>query len=373
MLVTGDTGFKGAWLCAWLSELGAEVHGLALDPPTSPNLWEQAALGEAVAHRRGDVRDLAAVAGAVEASEPELVLHLAAQSLVRESYDEPVDTFATNVMGVVNVLEAIRKRGRPCAVVVVTSDKCYANAPTAEGHAEGDPLGGRDPYSASKGAAEVVTASYRASFFAPEGHAEHGVGLASVRAGNVIGPGDWAKDRIVPDAIRALSRSEPVGVRNPDATRPWQHVLEPLAGYLGVAAGLLGEAPVAFCQAWNFGPELESCRPVRDVVEGVIKAWGRGGWESAGDGGPPEAPELRLSVAKAARELRWHPVWRLEQALVRTAEGYRALLGARSVEAVRAVLSAEIETFRDAAAARGEWWALEESPGSLPSPSEGLA
>ncbi|MEM7409542.1 MAG: CDP-glucose 4,6-dehydratase [Myxococcota bacterium] len=357
VLVTGDTGFKGTWLWQWLEALGAEVHGLALPPPTQPSLWEQASLDGAGRHRECDVRDPDAVAARIDAVQPEAIFHLAAQSIVRESYEAPLPTFATNVMGVAHVVDALRTNPRPCALVIVTSDKCYAGDPGTLGHAEGDALGGRDPYSASKGAAEIVTAAYRESFFPADEHDRHGVGIASVRSGNVIGPGDWARDRIVPDAIRALSAGEAVPVRNPGATRPWQHVLEPLAGYLWVGARLLGGRPAEACQAWNFGPALEACRPVREIVDAILKAWGDGRWETAAPGGPPESPTLALAIDKAAAELDWQPVWELGEAIERTVHGYRALLDAPNPDAVRALMTREIEAYTARAADAGRSWA----------------
>ncbi|HZL99549.1 MAG TPA: CDP-glucose 4,6-dehydratase, partial [Planctomycetota bacterium] len=330
VLVTGDTGFKGAWLAWWLHGLGAKVSGLALPPPTDPSLFELAALGSVIEHHEVDVRDAEALSAAFERVRPRLVLHLAAQSLVRASYDDPLGTLDTNVMGTAHLLEAVRASCRPCAVLVVTSDKCYANRERRQGYREEDPLGGKDPYSASKGAAEIVVASWRSSFFPPDRLDAHGVALASARAGNVIGPGDWARDRLVPDAIGALGRGEPVRVRNPQSTRPWQHVLEPLAGYLWLGRRLLaGDAGA--CEAWNFGPHERDTRPVRELVEALVAAWGGGRWEAAPEpGAPPEAGLLQLAIDKAAARLGWAPVWTLDESVRRTATGYRRLLGASS-------------------------------------------
>ncbi len=294
VLLTGHTGFKGAWLAEWLLALGAEVTGFALLPPTEPALFDQLGLSARLRHVVGDVRDLAAVRRVVEETKPDFVFHLAAQPLVRLSYDQPVETYATNVMGTVNVLEAVRLAARPCTVVAVTTDKCYENKEWVHSYREEDPMGGHDPYSSSKGAAELVIAAYRRSFFCTQSSAPSAqlppIRLASVRAGNVIGGGDWALDRIVPDCIRSLQRGEPVPVRNKIATRPWQHVLEPLSGYLWLGACLanpplsaFGSQPSApssqLASAFNFGPALSSNRTVAELVQEVIKQW-PGRWSS---------------------------------------------------------------------------------------------
>src|SRR4051812_32894796 len=255
VLITGHTGFKGAWLSLWLGELGAEVTGYALSPPSEPSLFQAAGLADRMHSTLGDVRDLSALRGAFRAARPELVLHLAAQALVRPSYDDPVTTFDTNVMGTVNVLEAARHEPSVRSVVVVTSDKCYENREWPWGYRENEAMGGHDPYSSSKGCAELVTAAYRSSF------AKGRLGIASARAGNVIGGGDWAKDRIIPDFVRAVTQGQALRVRNPGAVRPWQHVLEPLAGYLLLAEHLYSE-PQRFAEAWNFGPADSDARPV---------------------------------------------------------------------------------------------------------------
>jgi len=318
VLVTGDTGFKGAWLCTWLLELGAEVWGFALPPPTEPSLFAEAELARRLRHVEGDVRDLAAVRAVIDAAQPEVVFHLAAQALVRPSYVSPGETFDVNVMGTVHVLEALRLWGRSCAVVAVTSDKAYEEHAGPAAYREGDPLGGSDPYSASKGAAEIVIASYRRSFF------RRGVALASVRAGNVIGGGDWAEDRIVPDIVRALLAGEPVRLRNPQAVRPWQHVLDALSGYLWLAARLLGEGAEGLAEPWNFGPEPGTDLDVESLTERILRAWGGGTWQATGEeGGPREAGYLALSIDKAKTHLHWRPTWDVLRAVDETVAWYK--------------------------------------------------
>jgi CDP-glucose 4,6-dehydratase len=334
VLVTGHTGFKGAWLCKWLLSLGAEVTGFALPPPTQPALFEQIDLAKRLDHRIGDIRDLASVRNVVEDAKPDFVFHLAAQPLVRLSYTQPVETYATNVMGTVNVLEAIRQAGRPCAVVVVTTDKCYENRGWVHSYREEDPLGGYDPYSSSKGAAELVISAYRRSYFsAPDSP----VRVASARAGNVIGGGDWAPDRIVPDCIRALQRGEAIPVRNKVSTRPWQHVLEPLSGYLWLGACLStpslrsSSCDVRLDSAFNFGPTLTANRTVADLVQAVLKHW-PGRWEDKGDPcALHEAKLLNLATDKAYHYLEWKPVWSFEQAVAETVAWYREATGSNSL------------------------------------------
>lgn len=308
VLVTGQTGFKGSWLALWLRELGADVTGFALPPDTEPNHFDLIGLENTISHIEGDVRDLPAVTRAFDNARPEIVFHLAAQPIVRASYDDPKTTFDTNVGGTVNVLEAIRHCPSVNAAVVVTSDKCYENKEWVWGYRENDPLGGHDPYSASKGAVEIVCAAYRRSFFDKSSRGPH-LGFATARAGNVIGGGDWAKDRIIPDCIRALSKSEPIILRNPKATRPWQHVLDPLAGYLLLAQKLL-EDPVRFSGAWNFGPQTSDQITVQELAERFITAWGEGDIHTSDidDQTSHEAHLLHLSIGKAASELKWQPV-----------------------------------------------------------------
>jgi CDP-glucose 4,6-dehydratase len=348
VLVTGHTGFKGSWLALVLGELGARTSGFALPPPTSPSHFELAAVAQGLArHDVGDVRDLDALGAAIDASDPEVVFHLAAQAIVRESYATPLDTFATNVMGTANVLEVVRRRARPCVVVVVTSDKAYENVGQPWGYRECDPLGGHDPYSASKGAAEIVAASYRRSFFPPERVAEHGVKIATARAGNVIGGGDWARDRIVVDAVRALDAGLPVPVRNPDSIRPWQHVLESVHGYLQLAERLLGSDDPRLASAWNFGPLPGDELSVAAFVERFCDAWGGGRWADAAErGAKHEAAVLRLSIDKAVAQLGFRPRWRVEHAIERTARWYRRWSSAKS-SSMRDASLADLRAYRD--------------------------
>jgi len=325
VFLTGHTGFKGSWLALWLDRLGARVTGYALDPPTDPSNFVSSGIEELLARNVvGDVRDAGKLRHAMESCAPEIVFHMAAQTLVRQSYVDPRETFEANVMGTVNLLEGVRGLGRPCAVIIVTSDKCYENGAPGRRHEESDALGGSDPYSASKAAAEIVTASYRASFFRPENMRVHGVRLASVRAGNAIGGGDWAKDRIVPDSIKALIADRPVLVRNPRAIRPWQHVLEPLSGYLMLAARMLWSDDARFCSGWNFGPRAEDEATVQELVEMLLREWGGTRWEyTKNRNQPAEAPALRLSTEKAERELGWGARWSIQETARRTADWYR--------------------------------------------------
>jgi CDP-glucose 4,6-dehydratase len=320
VLVTGHTGFKGSWLTEWLLSLGAEVVGLALEPDTTPSLFEQLGLAGRIRHVVGDVRSAETVQRVVAEAQPEFLFHLAAQPLVRRSYREPSYTWATNVLGTINVLESLRTVKQPCMAVMITTDKCYENREWIYGYREIDPLGGHDPYSSSKAAAELAIASWRRSFFG-EGHACR---VASVRAGNVIGGGDWSEDRIVPDAVRALSRGEPIRVRNPAATRPWQHVLEPLSGYLAIAAAL-AERPrdARLDSAFNVGPDHEANRPVRDLVEAALTHWpGRWHDESVANA-PHEAGLLHLDNAKIRSVIGWAPRWTFSEAVKRTVSWYR--------------------------------------------------
>ena len=318
VFLTGHTGFKGSWLAEWLLTLGAEVTGYALPPNTEPALFVQLGLAARLQHIEADVRDLARLHAAVAAARPDFIFHLAAQPLVRASYRDPVETYSTNVMGTVNLLEAARRAGRPCAVVVVTTDKCYENQETLHRYGETDPLGGHDPYSSSKAAAELVTGAYRRSYFsAPESP----VRVASARAGNVLGGGDWAQDRIVPDCIRALQRGEAVPVRNRNSTRPWQHVLEPLSGYLTLGAQLA--ASPALATAFNFGPATEANRPVAELVAEILRHW-PGRWEDFTDpAAVHEAGRLDLATDKAYERLQWMPVWSFVQTIARTVAWYR--------------------------------------------------
>lgn len=338
MLVTGHTGFKGSWLALWLSELGADVTGYSLPPPTTPSLFESARVADRIRHRVGDVRDRAGLEAIWQDCRPELVFHLAAESLLCRARSDPLRTLETNILGTANVLEVARRSGEPLALVIVTSDKCYENRETGLSYREDDPLGGRDIYSASKAAAEIVVRSYRESFFPPADLARHGVAVATVRAGNVVGGGDWAPARLVPDCIRALVRGCPVRIRRPGAVRPWQHVLEPLSGYLLLGSLLLPGSQngrARFASAWNFAPEPENARPVREVVEEVFRLWGSGSWLPA-DGAHevgPEADLLCLSSDKARRWLGWKPRWDFVTMLDHTVSWYRAFCEGADMQA----------------------------------------
>jgi CDP-glucose 4,6-dehydratase len=326
VFVTGHTGFKGSWLALWLHALGARVHGYSLPPPSEPSNFEVCRVRELCSsHLEADVRDGETLASALRRSGAEVVFHLAAQPLVRDSYRLPADTFETNVMGTVRLLEAVRSAGRPLVVVVITSDKCYKNDEHVWGYREMDPMGGDDPYSASKGAAELVVAAYRRSFFPPERWEQHRVKLASARAGNVIGGGDWARDRIIADLVRALSQREPVTVRNPGAIRPWQHVLEPLGGYLALAERMALSDDPRWPGAWNFGPSVGEAVSVSQLVEHFIQTWGDGAWQvQPSPEKLHEAHVLRLSIDKAVAELGWQPRWSVSEAIRRTARWYRS-------------------------------------------------
>lgn len=319
VLLTGHTGFKGSWLSLWLHALGAEVHGYALAPPTSPSLFVAARVDEAIASSTiADIRDADSLRAICEVVRPEVVFHLAAQALVRQSYREPVGTFATNVMGVVNLLEAVRKVGGVRAVVNVTTDKCYENREWPWAYREIEPMGGHDPYSASKGCAELVTAAYRASFLT-----EAGIGVATARAGNVIGGGDWAEDRLLPDVFRALDEQCTLPVRSPHAVRPWQHVLEPLSGYL-LLARALAEGGGDVAEAWNFGPADEDARNVGWIVERLASKLPGLAWQVDASPHPHEAHYLKLDSSKARSRLGWRPRWRLAEALDRTVQWHLA-------------------------------------------------
>ncbi|MBK7004384.1 MAG: CDP-glucose 4,6-dehydratase [Burkholderiales bacterium] len=315
VFLTGHTGFKGSWMALWLQQLGAQVTGYALDAPTQPNLFDAARVGKGMQSVHGDVRDLPALLRAMQAAKPEIVIHLAAQSLVRLSYDTPVETYATNVMGTVHLLEAVRQTPGVRAVVNVTTDKCYENKEWVWGYRESEPMGGFDPYSNSKGCSELVSAAYRSSFFNPAHHAQHGVALATARAGNVIGGGDWAKDRLIPDILAAFEAGKQVPIRNPHATRPWQHVLEPLRGYLTLAEHLYTDGP-AFAEGWNFGPHSDDAKPVEWIVKQLAERWGQGAYWAVDAGNHPhEANYLKLDISKAGQRLHWLPALRLDGAL----------------------------------------------------------
>jgi len=330
VLVTGDTGFKGSWLSYWLSHLGAEVYGFALPPERDYDHYNTLGLADRIHHRDGDVRDLSAILDFIEEARPEFVFHLAAQPLVRHSYNEPKLTFDTNIGGTVNVLDAIRHTPGVKVLVTITSDKCYLNKEWCWGYRENDELGGKDPYSASKAAAELVYLAYQESFFRDRTH----LGAASVRAGNVIGGGDWSADRIVPDCIRALRAKRPIELRNPRATRPWQHVLEPLSGYLLLASRLY-EDPVQFRGSYNFGPESRGMHTVEDVARALIKVWGEGEIRvTRRENDPPEAGLLHLNCDKAHHTLGWYPRWGFEKTVEQTARWYKSVSEGADAESV---------------------------------------
>lgn len=315
VLLTGHTGFKGGWMALWLQSLGAQVVGYALTPPTETNLFELAAVGSGMHSVIGDIRDLAKLQATLAEHRPEVVFHMAAQPLVRYSYQNPVETYSTNVMGTVHLLEAVRQTSGVKAVVNITTDKCYENREWAWGYRENEPMGGYDPYSNSKGCAELVSAAYRSSFFNPATYAQHGVALATVRAGNVIGGGDWAADRLIPDILAAFESGRPVHIRNPHAIRPWQHVLEPLRGYLTLAERLCAMGP-EFGEAWNFGPSDEDAREVGWIVQEMARMWGADAqWQVDSAEHPHEAHYLKLDISKARSRLSWQPAMRLPQAL----------------------------------------------------------
>jgi CDP-glucose 4,6-dehydratase len=320
--ISGHTGFKGSWLAEWLLELGAEVSGYSLQPPTRPSLFEQLELAKRLDHHIADINDAIAVRAAIHEFKPDFVFHLAAQPLVRASYRNPVETFSTNVLGTAHVLDALRDASHPCTAVFITTDKCYENRDWVHGYRENDRLGGYDPYSASKAAAELVIDSYRRSFFNQPGS---NVRIASARAGNVIGGGDWAEDRIVPDAIRHLIHGKSIPVRNPRATRPWQHVLEPLGGYLSLAAHLsLAKESGELASAFNFGPNVQSNRSVEELVTEIFKSW-PGQWEHLPPPGPAlhEARLLHLNHDKAYHLLGWEPKWNFATTIKHTVDWYR--------------------------------------------------
>ena len=315
VLLTGHTGFKGSWLSLWLQSLGAEVTGYSLDPPTSPNLFEVAKVGQAMSSIIADIRDLPTLLRAVQVGRPQIVIHMAAQPLVRYSYQNPVETYSTNVMGTVNLLEAVRNVPGVKSVVNITTDKCYENREWVWGYRENEPMGGYDPYSNSKGCAELVSSAYRSSFFNADNHEQHGIALATVRTGNVIGGGDWAQDRLMPDILTAFEQGRCVNIRNPDAIRPWQHVLEPLRGYLTLAERLY-EQGASYGEGWNFGPNDEDAKSVGWIVQKMATLWGGDAhWQFDPCEHPHEANYLKLDISKARSRLNWHPALRLGEAL----------------------------------------------------------
>ncbi len=364
--LSGHTGFKGSWLAHWLLDLGANVHGYALEPRTSPALFNQLDLEHRLGHEIGDLRDAAAVSASIHTVQPDFVFHLGAQAIVRTSFAEPVETYATNVMGTIHVLESLRKLTKPCAAVLVTTDKCYENQEWVHGYREEDKLGGYDPYSSSKAAMELVIASWRRSFFS-----DHPVSVASGRAGNVIGGGDWAKDRIVPDCIRALQAGEPIPVRNKISTRPWQHVLDPLACYLWLATVLSRPSlrqfdADLFASSFNFGPELNSNRSVAELVMQVLQHW-PGSWQDRSDpGAVHEATRLNLATDKAFHLLGCRPVWGFDEAIAATVGWYRTaheLTGEPSATSELIELtSRQIAQYRDDAGNMRLPWQVPSSP-----------
>lgn len=338
VFITGHTGFKGGWLSLWLQFMGAEVHGYALTPPTETNLFTVAEVGKGMASSQiADIRDADRLCKAMQTARPEIIFHLAAQPLVRYSYAQPVETYAVNVMGTVHLLEAVRATHGVKAVVNVTTDKCYENREWVWGYRENEPMGGFDPYSSSKGCAELVTAAYRRSFLEPAG-----VALASARAGNVIGGGDWAEDRLIPDFLRSMDAGAPLKIRSPQSTRPWQHVLEPLSGYLTLAERLYTEG-MPFAEAWNFGPSDEDARPVRWIIERLAEMQRDVKWQCDEAPQPHEAHYLKLDSSKAHNLLNWEPRWRLQAALQKTLEWHQAW---RNGEDMHALTLSQIAQYR---------------------------
>ena len=360
VLVTGHTGFKGSWLLIWLKELGADVIGYSLEPPTQLNNFEACQLEKKITHIHGDVRHMDHLFEVFKKYEPEFVFHLAAQSLVRLSYEEPKLTIDTNIGGTVNLLEAVRLIPSVKVLVNVTSDKCYENREWVWGYRESDPMGGHDPYSASKGCAELVFNAYLKSFFNKESSEDRSIGAASVRAGNVIGGGDWGKDRIIPDCVRALSADKPIGIRSPHAVRPWQHVLEPLSGYLWLGA-LLSQDPKKYSGAWNFGPDDGSHLTVAEMVKKLIQYWGNGSW---GDLSDPkvlhEAKLLKLCCDKAHDALNWYSVLTIDECLRMTAEWYKEFYSETQTKDMHQFCVEQIRKYEGSAATKNVMYAQSE-------------
>lgn len=326
VFLTGHTGFKGSWLALWLQHMGAAVKGYALTPPTNPSLFDVAHVSDGMQSEIGDIRNFEQLNASVTSFNPDILIHMAAQPLVRLSYREPLETYDINVMGTAKVLEAARSCANLKAIVSVTTDKCYENKEWVWGYREDEPMGGYDPYSSSKGCAELVTSAYRRSFLA-----EVGIGLASARAGNVIGGGDWAEDRLIPDILRAFEKNQPVVIRNPASTRPWQHVLEPLSGYL-VLAQALYEQPTAYAEGWNFGPFDEDAQPVSWILDKMVAKWQGASWQLDENGHPHEAGYLKLDISKAKARLHWQPTWRLEQTLAKIVAWHQAWLNGDNMQ-----------------------------------------
>ena len=329
VLLMGHTGFKGSWLSLWLQSMGAVVRGIALAPPTAPALFDVARVRDGMDHQVADIRDFETLRTLTKEWQPTIVIHMAAQPLVRLSYQQPVETYATNVMGTVHVLEAARQAGSVKAIVNVTTDKCYENREWVWGYREDEPMGGHDPYSNSKGCSELVSSSYRRSFLAGEG-----IAMATARAGNVIGGGDWATDRLVPDILRALSAQQLVQIRNPHAIRPWQHVLEPLSGYLVLAQRLYDHGQTD-AEGWNFGPRDDDAKPVQWIVEQLCEAWGQNAaWTVQRGDQPHEASYLKLDISKAQKRLDWTPHWSLSTTLSHIVDWHRAWLSGSDMQAI---------------------------------------
>jgi CDP-glucose 4,6-dehydratase len=335
VFLTGHTGFKGSWLSLWLVSLGAQVKGYALNPPTTPSLFNELKIAAMIDSEIGDIRDQKKLHGSMTIFNPDILIHMAAQPLVRFSYEEPLETYEVNVMGTAKVLEVARSCQNLKAIINVTTDKCYENDGRTEGYQENDPIGGHDPYSSSKGCAELVTSSYRRSFL----HNQE-IGLASVRAGNVIGGGDWAKDRLIPDILRSFEKEELVLIRNPKATRPWQHVLEPLSGYLILAQKLYND--IEYAESWNFGPDEVDVKTVEWILDQMILKWPNSAWELDSKYKPHEADFLTLNTLKAKSKLEWSPVWRLKQSLEKIIFWHQSWL---SNEDMQAICLEEIENY----------------------------
>jgi CDP-glucose 4,6-dehydratase len=336
VFLTGHTGFKGSWLSLWLSSLGVEVKGYALNPPTFPSLFNEAEVSSIIDSQIGDIRDQDALYKSMTAFNPDILIHMAAQPLVRYSYDAPMETYEVNVIGTAKVLEVSRSCTNLKAIVNITTDKCYENDGRSEGYKESDPMGGHDPYSSSKGCAELVASAYRRSFLQ-----DQDIGIASARAGNVIGGGDWADDRLIPDILRSFKKNEPVVIRNPKATRPWQHVLEPLSGYL-VLAQKLYENQKDYAEGWNFGPNEQDVKPVDWILDKMIAKWPNSSWKLDQNSNPHEASFLKLDISKAESKLGWEPVWELNHTLEKIISWQRAWL---NKEDMRAICLLEIEEY----------------------------
>jgi CDP-glucose 4,6-dehydratase len=328
VFLTGHTGFKGSWLSLWLSSMGADVKGYSLEPPTLPSLFIEAKVSEKIHSEIGDIRNLSQLKKSVTSFNPDILFHMAAQPLVRYSYDNPIETYEVNVIGTAKVLEASRSCQNLKAIINITTDKCYENKNYDKAYKEDDPMGGHDPYSSSKGCSELLTASYRRSFFESKG-----VGLASVRAGNVIGGGDWAKDRLIPDILKSFQAGKKVIIRNPLATRPWQHVLEPLSGYL-ILAQKLFDSPINFSQGWNFGPKEKDVKPVNWIVDKMSSNWSQSAWELEKDAQPHEADFLKLDINKAQLSLNWNPTWSLETTLEKIIIWHKAWINKENMQKI---------------------------------------